>query len=94
MDQDEDLRRWDSIPDDEVIHLRKMDLDTIYTSIIQVSLALMSGDAELRSLAQGDTKSADDNWQRKAQALNDSRDALRELLKRVAERTNIPGGGT
>lgn len=91
MDQEKDLEEWDSIPDDTIVQLRKMDLDTIYTSIVQVSLALLAGDAELRSLAQGDDEKADDHWKKKVQALNDSREALRRLLKRVAARTDTQG---
>lgn len=34
MDQEKDLEEWDSIPDDTIVQLRKMDLDTIYTSIV------------------------------------------------------------
>ena len=93
MDQDEELSDWDRLPDDEVIQLRKVDLNTIYTSIVQVSLALLAGDAELRSLTHGDKERADENWNWKVQALNDSRGALRRLLKRVAERSNVHGGG-
>ncbi len=86
MDRDEELKDWDDLADDEVVQLRKVDLDTIYTSIVQVSLALLAGDAELRSLVQGDNERADENWKRKVQALNDSRNALRGLLKRIAVR--------
>lgn len=86
MDRDDELKDWDSLADDAVVQLRKVDLDTIYTSIVQVSLALLAGDAELRSLAQGDNDRASENWKRKVQALNESRNALRGLLKRIADR--------
>jgi hypothetical protein len=46
----------------------------------------------LRSLAQGDDERADENWKRKVQALNNSREALRRLLKRVAARTDRQSG--
>lgn len=86
MDRDEELKDWDGLADDAVVELRKVDLDTLYTSIVQVSLALLAGDAELRSLAQGDDERAEENWKRKVRALNDSRNALRGLLKRIADR--------
>lgn len=91
MDRDEELKDWDGLADDAVVQLRKADLDTLYTSIVQVSLALLAGDAELRSLAQGDDERAEENWKRKVRALNDSRNALRGLLKRIADRQ---GAGT
>ena len=94
MNQDKELEEWDSIADDTVIQLRKIDLDTLYVSIVRVSLALLSGDAELRSLVQGDNERADENWKRKVQALEESREALRRLLKRVAARTEKQGGET
>lgn len=52
---------------------------------------MLAGDAELRSLAQGDDEKADDHWKKKVQALNDNREALRRLLKRVAARTDTQG---
>jgi hypothetical protein len=34
MDQETELEGWDSIPDDTVVQLRKVDLDTLYISIV------------------------------------------------------------